>query len=71
MEISVVILSEEEVRQAVALWLKLKMTPAPTTVSQVKPIRHKRKALVYAVSVQVGDVDGVDDAGDYPIAEEG
>ncbi len=65
------ILSEEEVRQAVALWLKVKMTPAPSVVSSVKPVRHKRQPLVYAAAVRMGDVDGVDDAGCYPLAEEG
>ena len=73
MEISVVILSEEEVRQAVALWLKIKMTPAPAVIRQVKPVRHKRQALVYAVSVQCVDVvDEVeDDAGGDSFPEEG
>ena len=60
MEISVVILTEEEVRQAVALWLKLKLTPAPTAVSSVKPVRHKQQALVYAAAVKMGYVDEVD-----------
>ena len=62
MEISVVILSEEEVRQAVEAWLRAQLLQ-PVKAGRVQPVKHKRQAQVYAVAVTY-------ESGD-PLPEEG
>lgn len=67
MQISLMTLSEEEVRQAVEVYVQAR-APQVAYVSKVTPLRQKRKPLVYAVAVSTEEKT---DAGRYPLAEEG